>query len=165
MVGRTLTLAAALFCGVVGSQVPEFAQQYRQRLSGAVDELRAVVASFDADAERVGYTRPQALAALARAGDPFPRERAKSMQETIERYERLSRQQVAFRSAGPFARIVVLAEDFDPTLADAAWADYEPGVPTTMEGAVAGGIGAGAGATLVNLFGFAGGRRKRGAEA
>lgn len=166
MLGRTITLTAAVVCGIVTSQVPEYTQQYRQRLGGAVDELRAVVASFDGDAQRVGYSRTQAIAALARAEDPFPRERARSMQETIDRYERLSRQQAEFRTAGPFQRVVVLAQDFDPKLAENAWADFEPAVPTTVEGAVAAGIGAVFGVVLVGFLGlFVGGRRRRRAEA
>lgn len=161
MVRRSITLVCAVVCGVIFSQLPEYTQQYRQRLGGAVDELQAVVASFDADASRVGYSRPQAIAALARADDPFPRERAKSMQETIERYERLTRQQAAFRTAGPFGRMAVLAEDFDPKLAENAWADFEPAVPTTIEGAVVGGAGAVFGVVLAGLLGVFGGRRRR----
>ncbi|WP_018700341.1 DUF2937 family protein [Amorphus coralli] len=165
MLGRTITVTVAVVCGVVTSQVPEYTQQYRQRLGGAVDELRAVVQSFDADAERVGYTRPQAIAALARAEDPFPRERARSMQVTIDRYERLSRQQTEFRSAGPFQRIVVLAQDFDPTLAENAWEDFQPAVPTTAEGAVAAGVGAGFGVLLVGFLSLLFRRRRRRAPA
>lgn len=161
MVGRSITVAAALVCGIAASQVPEYAQQYRQRLGGAVDELRTVVQSFDADAQRVGYDRVQALAALSRAEDPFPRERAKSMRATIERYERLVRQQQAFRTSGDFGRVVVLVQDLDPTLAENTWAEFEPGVPTTMEGAGAAGIGAVFGVVLVNLLGLMGGRRRR----
>lgn len=165
MAGRSISLAAAIVCGIVTSQVPEFGQQYRQRLAGAVDELQAIVNSFDQDASRVGYTRDQAIAALSRAQDPFPRERAKSMTETIERYDRLTRQQAEFRSEGPFGRVVVLFKDMDPTLAENTWADFEPGVPTTLEGGVAAGIGAVGGMVLVNLIGLAGGRRRRRAEA
>ena len=38
-----------LLLGFVLSQTPEFAQQYRQRLGGAVDELQRIVLQFDDD--------------------------------------------------------------------------------------------------------------------
>ena len=43
MILRRFALMFGLFCGVAASQLPEFAQQYRQRLGGALDELTALV--------------------------------------------------------------------------------------------------------------------------
>ncbi len=50
MLARRLALAIALVAAFVGSQGPEFAQQYRQRLGGALDEVRRSVVQFDAEA-------------------------------------------------------------------------------------------------------------------
>ena len=50
--GRLAVGIAAAAGALTASQLPEFAQQYRQRLGGALEELRQVVADFDADAER-----------------------------------------------------------------------------------------------------------------
>ncbi|MEE7476960.1 hypothetical protein MHIMP23_11645 [Methylobacterium hispanicum] len=58
---RTLGLALGLLGGGVAAQAPEFAQQYAQRLGGAVDELRREVASLDADARATGNTRDGAV--------------------------------------------------------------------------------------------------------
>ena len=49
---NTMTMAFGLAGALTLSQAPEFAQQYRQRLGGALDELRRVVADFDADAAK-----------------------------------------------------------------------------------------------------------------
>ncbi|MEC7965452.1 MAG: DUF2937 family protein, partial [Pseudomonadota bacterium] len=54
MIVRTLTLIAGLSGAAVTAQFPEFSQQYAQRLGGAVDELTAVVADFDASAQASG---------------------------------------------------------------------------------------------------------------
>jgi hypothetical protein len=43
---RRLALAIALIAGLLGSQGPEFAQQYRQRIGGALDELKRIVADL-----------------------------------------------------------------------------------------------------------------------
>ena len=53
---RQFALAIGLICGLVGTQGPEFAQQYRQRLAGGVDELARVVGAFEADAREQGLT-------------------------------------------------------------------------------------------------------------
>ena len=50
--GRLIVGLAAAGGALTASQLPEFTQQYRQRLGGAVDELLRVVADFDADAAR-----------------------------------------------------------------------------------------------------------------
>ena len=47
MMTRRLALAIALIAGLIGSQAPEFAQQYRQRLGGALDELKHALAEFE----------------------------------------------------------------------------------------------------------------------
>ena len=59
---RTLSLFGGLALGLALSQFPEYAQQYTQRLGGAVDELRAVTRQFDAAATAAGLSREQALA-------------------------------------------------------------------------------------------------------
>jgi hypothetical protein len=61
---RRLALAFALIAGVIGSQGPEFAEQYRQRMGGALDELKRIAAQFDAAAARQGLTTPQAVGRL-----------------------------------------------------------------------------------------------------
>jgi len=43
MIFNRIAFALALFAAVLGSQFPEFAQQYRQRLGGALDELDRIV--------------------------------------------------------------------------------------------------------------------------
>ncbi|MFD1282737.1 DUF2937 family protein, partial [Methylobacterium goesingense] len=62
---RTLGLALGLLAGAIAAQVPEFAQQYAQRLGGTVDELRRVVSGFEADAAASGRSRNDALDRLS----------------------------------------------------------------------------------------------------
>ena len=44
-------MIGGLALGVVLSQFPEYAQQYTQRLGGAVDELRIITEDFDRAAD------------------------------------------------------------------------------------------------------------------
>ena len=54
---RTVAIVGGAALAVVLSQFPEYAQQYTQRLGGAVDELRRQTQSFDQDAAEGGLTR------------------------------------------------------------------------------------------------------------
>jgi hypothetical protein len=68
MVRRALGMLGGLALGFALSQFPEYAQQYVQRLGGAVDELRIIVADFDRGAAEAGLTRDEALARFAGVG-------------------------------------------------------------------------------------------------
>jgi hypothetical protein len=148
--GRMLTFALATVAGVAASQLPEFGQQYRQRLGGAVDALGKVVAEFDADAARNGLDRVSALDEMEANPAPLVQDRAVSMARAIMRYERLAAQEEAYRTAGPFARLATIATHYDPQLVSATLDDYEPAVPTTIEG----GLTAAGGFFTVMLAGF-----------
>ncbi|SHG38055.1 Protein of unknown function [Kaistia soli DSM 19436] len=141
MIGRTALLAAAVFGGVIASQAPEFAQQYRQRLGGAVDELRRVVADFDRDAATVGLDRERAIASLLGDDTRLVQLRGASTAASVERYERLTAQQAAFEASGPLGRVEAVLRAPDRDLVDATWDSYEPAVPTTTAGAVTAALG------------------------
>lgn len=141
IIGRVLAVAIGLFSGLAGAQLPEFAQQYRQRLGGAVDELRRVVTRFDANAQAAGVNRQEALKRLAENADPVARGQATTTEEIVTRLGRLEAQQDSFTKVGSFGRLVLLARDSDPALARAAYLDYEPAWPATSEGLVMGGTG------------------------
>ena len=64
MIGRILGVSFGLLGAASFSQLPEFTQQYTQRLGGAVDELVHFVAEFDTDAAQTGLSRVEALKPL-----------------------------------------------------------------------------------------------------
>ena len=140
MLARRLAVAIGLLCAAIGAQLPEFAQQYRQRLGGALDELNRAIAQFDQDAQSQSLTRDQGVARLQNNGDPLARQRAEAIGEDVDRAGRLSRQQQAFRDAGPLTRLAAMAENCDPTTFSQAARDFEPAVPVTFEAFVIGGI-------------------------
>lgn len=158
---RRFALGFGLFCGLVSSQLPEFAQQYRQRLGGAVDELTTIVDRFSADASNAGMDKAQAIAKLQSNADVLARGRGRDMTQTIERRDRLAAQQARFSKAGPVGRLIVFAENVDPDIARRAWSDYEPAVPTTTEGFATAGAGAIFGYAVARLLGLPIRRRRR----
>ena len=139
--GRLIVLLAGVFGAGVGAQFPEFAQQYRQRVGGALEEMRQVVADFDADAERNTLTRSEALETYGRSFDGFLRDRGVTMSGTIRRFEWLSEQQRRLAEAPPLMRPVVVMSGPDKRVLRGAWADYEPAVPVSQAGFIWAAIG------------------------
>ena len=154
-------MAIGLLVAVFASQLPEYVQQYRQRLGGAVDELRASVANFDAESGHLSLTREQAIARLRDNPDQLAQGRGTDMESTVSREERLERQQAAFAGSGPVSQYVALLEYLDPGLARQAYGEFQPAVPVTSAGFIAGAVGlvAGWGASHIIAWPF---RRRHG---
>ncbi|HHI70472.1 MAG TPA: DUF2937 family protein [Rhodobacteraceae bacterium] len=136
---RTLTMAGGIAGAVALSQFPEFSQQYMQRMSGAVDELRGVVVAFDLTATASGLTRQEALNRMQ--GDDFQEGLRDTIETSINRYESLSTNLTALRSATPLERLGQFYRFSDTDLAQRTWQDFKPAVPVTTDGLIAAGIG------------------------
>jgi hypothetical protein len=120
MLARRLGLAIALLAGLIGSQGPEFAQQYRQRLGGPLEELNWIVSEFDAEVRGQNLTPAEALKRLEGNSDLLARERGEDMGKAIARADHLNEQLQAMNSAGPPMRLYVVATRFDSELARSA---------------------------------------------
>ena len=131
---RTLATLGGLGLAIAFSQFPEYAQQYEQRLGGAVDELRIIVADFDNDAQKFGLSREQALQHYAVSGDNFLVARGTSMSRTLARYNELNADLTDLQNAGPLQRLAHLDDYFDNEIGAQALAAYKPAVPVTAEG-------------------------------
>lgn len=131
---RVPVLIVALLFAATSSQLPEFAQQYAQRLGGAVDELETFVRQFEEDARAAGLTRESALAEYQTSESVFLGRRGDTVLGTIQRYETLRRLKAELSTAGPVERVfgVVLEPQMD--IAASAWEEYRPAVPLTLEG-------------------------------
>ncbi|RWX74459.1 DUF2937 family protein [Neorhizobium lilium] len=141
MIGRMLTMAMAILGGIFFSQAPEFAQQYRQRIGGALDELRAVISRFDSEATRNGLDRDKALGLYSSSGEQFLRSQGDSMRYSFDRYQALEQQSRDLSQASPLGKPFVILRNPDPDLVTSAWADFSPGIPVTIAGLAWTGIG------------------------
>ncbi len=161
-----IILIFALFCGVATSQFPEFEQQYRQRLSGAVNELSKIVVRFDQDAGEFGLSREDALTRYVSSGDSFLSLRGKSMSEVINRFEYLSGHQNRLDSAAALGRVWIFITERDPDLTRDTAEIFKPAVPVTVEGVIyaAGGFSLGWILLSLLLMPFGRSRRERLAE-
>lgn len=136
------------FVALFLSQAPEFAQQYAQRLGGALDALKPIVEKFDAAAASVGLDRQAAIRQLESSSDRLIGETGRIQADTVVRYEQLKEASEALASAAPVARPEVVARHFDADVALGALENYRPAAPLTWEG--------GFYALVGYLFGFGG---------
>jgi len=159
-VARVSGIVGAVVLGAGLSQFPEFSQQYEQRLGGAVDELRIVVAEFDSSATRAGLTREEAL--LDYSGTNFLELRGQDMRATFIRLERLEEDLVNLQNSTAAGKVANLPAMMDTQIAKRAWENYQPAVPINAEGGAFAVMGGVAGyAMLGGLFGLFGRRRRK----
>lgn len=140
MFTRRLAAAMGLLFALIGLQAPEFTQQYRQRLGGALDELKRVVAAFDADAAKQSITPVEAIARLEGNPDPLAQSRGVAIEADIVRRDKLQGALDAMQGAGPVQRIAAMAADFDPQIASDTLQNFEPAAPLTSEALWVGGL-------------------------
>ncbi|MHB8883658.1 MAG: DUF2937 family protein [Methylovirgula sp.] len=154
MIIRRLALFFALLSGVVTTQMPEYWQQYRQRLDGAIDELSTIVARFDADNAAYKLTQQGGIAHLEASPDPLVRARGVEMQHIVRRLQKLQRADAAFNDKNLPDKWWTLATTFDPAIAARAYETYQPAIPATLDGFIAGLIGFFIGGALIHLLGL-----------
>ena len=116
------------------SQAPEFSQQYRQALGGAVSELELVVEDFDAASARAGLSREEALQQYRATENTFINERGEQITNTLARYNRLKEQADAIENAGPFERMWLVLRAPDARVVAGARERFEPAIPLTIAG-------------------------------
>ena len=131
---RMLATVGGLALGLCFSQFPEYAQQYEQRLGGAVDELRIITSEFDDAAQQAGLTREQAFGRYEASPDTFLAGRGVSMQAVFARYGALKTDLSDLQGAGPLQRLEHLGQYLDSEVGARALQNYKPAVPVTPEG-------------------------------
>lgn len=128
-----LLVAISVVFAVLFGQAPEFAQQYAQRLGGAIDELDRIVRHFDEDSRRSGYDRPGALALMGRNQEQLIRDQATRMSDTIERLAKLRAQQSAMNQPGSFTRVAAFANGYDQDIASRTWRNFQFALPFSVD--------------------------------
>lgn len=136
---RVLCFVGGL-AGAAGlSQMPEYSQQYLQRLAGQVDALTQVVIDFDQTALADGLGREEMLQAME--GTPLVAGQAAMWRETFARHARLSDHLTTLRNATPLERLMMPQHMLDAETTRATLADFTPAVPLSTAGLAAAGGG------------------------
>ncbi len=118
------------------SQIPEFMQQYLQRLGGHLDEARRQLAQFQHVAEQSGLTLDRLIAQTSANADPAVAKLSGVMTEAVARVDALQSAQAAIQNASLWERPFVFMRNVDVEIARATANIFKPAVPTTIEGLV-----------------------------
>lgn len=111
---------AAVVGAALSSQIPEYVQQYMQRLGGHRDEAARHLLTLRTQ----GVSASDVLLASAEA-------RAMTLAQALD----------ALGSASDLARPIVFSRIMDPVIARATLDAFRPAVPLTVEGLVYAGVG------------------------
>ncbi len=153
IIGRIALFFALLF-GLASTQMPEFWQQYRQRLGGAIDELTAIVTQFDTQAASQNLTPDVAITRLETSPDPIAQGRGEEMHRIIARLAKLRHAAAAFNDPNIAGKWTTLIQTFDPYIAERTYEAFQPAIPTSADGFIAGVIGFIVGGGIVHLIGL-----------
>ncbi len=121
---------------ILFSQVPEFMQQYVQRLGGHLDEARRQLQQFEHAALQSGLTLDRLIGQTAANPDPAVARLGGVMTEAVTRVDTLTAAQTALQDASLWSRPFVFLGHLDSSIARATWSVFKPAVPTTLEGLV-----------------------------
>lgn len=124
-------LGAVAFC-----QLPEFIQQYLQRLGGRLDEARLQLATFEKTAAEAQLTLPLFIERTSNNADTAVARLGGVMQGTLDRVADLAHAEAALRTASIWERPFVFFAHLDRSIASATLEVYKPAVPTTTEGLI-----------------------------
>lgn len=120
--------------GALFSQLPEFIQQYLQRLGGHLDEARRQLEQFQNVAAQSHVSLHQFIVQTQGSNEPTVAQLGRVMQATVERVHDLAAAEAAIRGASLFTRPWEFFRHLDFSIAHATWAVFKPAVPTTVEG-------------------------------
>jgi Protein of unknown function (DUF2937) len=134
--GGLLDRALCVVGTVAFSQIPEFMQQYLQRLGGHLDEARRHLQQFQDTAAQSGLTLPRFIEQTTANPDDAVARLGQVMNETVTRVDALAAAQAAITDASLWTRPFVFLQHCDSAIVRATWAIFKPAVPTTLEGLV-----------------------------
>jgi hypothetical protein len=131
-----LDRALCVIGAVVFSQIPEFMQQYLQRLGGHLDEARRQLLHFQQAAAQSGLSLDRLIDHTTASTDPAVAKLSVVMNDAISRVDTLAAAQAAMQNASFWSRPFVFVRHVDLAISHATWAIFKPAVPTTVEGLI-----------------------------
>lgn len=120
---------AFIFC-----QIPEFFQQYIQRLSGHVEELKRLVAQIQQAAAFSGKALPQYIEKFLSNSDQDFMSQGMLMQQVVQRFNELQETLTAMQEASVFSRPFVFFTHFQKDIAIGTLSSFKPALALTYEG-------------------------------
>jgi len=118
----------------MGAQIPEFIQQYRQRLAGHVAELNRILDDLRQIAQHSNKTLGEYIGKFMSSSDPDFSQQGIFMQEMTMRWEKLNDALINLTNSSGFLRPYVFLRDLQVEIARSTLRDFQPGINVTVEG-------------------------------
>ncbi len=140
--------------GLVFLQVPQFYQQYTQRLAGHVDELKIMIGTITQAAEKNGKGLIAYIHKFLQHSDPDFASQGAMMKMMVDRESQLSNSLLAIQEAGPFSRPYYFVKNLNIDICWATLKDFQPGLMLTTEALLYALLGICAGVLLYKSIAF-----------
>lgn len=122
---RELALIALIVTGGIGaSQIPQFVQEYEQRLGGASDEADRQMAEYEKVAQQAGMILSTYIALLKSNSDARVIATGETISKLQTRAQGLRQQRRELSQSMRLLKPVVLAQHYDRDLLNATWQQF-----------------------------------------
>lgn len=122
---RDLSLLVFILSGAIGgSQVPQFVQQYVQRLGGALQIAQEYIGKYEPLAQDDGLAVGEFARQLAESTDPRVAGLGQAVQAQVERTMMLEEHAKLLAAAGPLVQPWELVRHHDAELLAGTWRDF-----------------------------------------
>ncbi len=152
MLKRLLFGICALLGAGIGAQLPEYTQQYLQRLGGRLDTFARQTEALARDAQAEGLTVTRYLELFLDSSVSAHRRLGMRLADGLAEFERLQAAQKALLDAPPAGRPLVMLAQLDTDLALATLESFNPAVPLSAGGLLYA-LGGGVALALAGLLG------------
>lgn len=137
IIDRLCIVAGAFF----GSQIPQFIQQYSQRLAGHVTELHQLVDQLRKTASLSNKSLDQYIQKFLSSSDPDFVHQGHFMQGIVYRYEELNLAFLNLSQSTAWARPLNFIKGLKTDIAGSTFDSFQPGLNLNIEGLCYAGIG------------------------
>ena len=137
LIDRLCVVAGAF----VGSQIPQFMQQYTQRLAGHVEALQKLLNQLRQIASLSNKSLEQYIQKFKDNTDPDFIQQGDFMQGILSRWEELQQTLNHLTQSSIWLRPYYFLKDLQPDIAHSTLDSYQPGLSLTVEGLCYAGAG------------------------
>lgn len=125
----------------LGSQIPQFMQQYASRLSGHVAELQLLIDQLRKVAAHSNKSLEEYIQKFLSSSDGDFAYQGKFMQGMVVRWEELNNALTHLAQSSAWTRPLVFVKDLQSDIAHSTLTSFQPGINLSLEGLCYAGIG------------------------
>ena len=140
-IGNVLDRLCIVAGAFIGSQIPQFMQQYTQRLAGHVEALQKLIDQMRQIASFSNKTLEQYIEKFKESSDLDFSRQGDFMQGIVTRWQELHQALNHLTQSSIWLHPYYFLKDLQPDIAHSTLASFQPGLSLTIEGLCYAGIG------------------------